>query len=90
MRVSIGQGGFTENGNTNGVPNLVPKTEHWNFRPTGTVRRAMSDDGQYVFFQSAAALTPLALSGYITSTSTTTVKSHWSPMARTLRHRVRE
>jgi hypothetical protein len=73
-RVSIGDGGFNDNGNTNaGNPSEhVPDTsdastvtprydapeEGWT--RGGALARTMSDDGSYVFFQSPVGLTPQA------------------------------
>jgi hypothetical protein len=63
VRVSIGQGGFNENGNTASFAASFPTQEHANFSSARESTRAMSDDGQYVFFQSPDALTPQALEG---------------------------
>jgi hypothetical protein len=63
VRVSVGQGGFNENGNTNTFPASIPIRNHRLFWSAMGSFRSMSDDGRYVFFQSADALTAQALSG---------------------------
>lgn len=67
VRVSVGQDGFNDNGNAGGTseqaePGIVPAAFGWQERP-GAVRAdpTMSDDGQYVFFDSPVALAPGAL-----------------------------
>ncbi len=59
-RVSIGQQGFNDNGNSSGgeARVAIPREGH-----VGWMRHdpTMSDDGSYVFFQSPAALVPGAL-----------------------------
>jgi hypothetical protein len=59
-RVTVGEGGFNDNGNaiveSEGVLNGY--TSRSQSRP---VKRSMSDDGSYVFFQTPTALTPGAL-----------------------------
>jgi hypothetical protein len=60
VRVSIGQNGFNDNGNTNtfdaSIPPQYPDSN-------GNHPLAISNDGAYVVFQSADGLTPLALNG---------------------------
>jgi Tol biopolymer transport system component len=56
VRVSVGQNGFNDNGNTSVFDALTPVGGSNN-------ARAVSDDGQYVVFESADALTPQALNG---------------------------
>lgn len=55
VRVSIGQDGFNQNGNTSVFDAEIPARSQ--------DRPAMSDDGAYVAFQSADGLTPQALDG---------------------------
>jgi hypothetical protein len=63
VRVSVGQRGFNENGNTRSFAASFPIQQYALFSSPLDSTRAMSDDGQYVFFQSADGLTPLALNG---------------------------
>ncbi len=63
VRISIGEGGFDDNGNAGmGEATIVPAETGWYKRP-GVARAdpTMSNDGAYVFFQSPVALTPGAL-----------------------------
>jgi Tol biopolymer transport system component len=55
-RVSIGQDGFNDNGNTDTFGAEIPE-------PLDGSQVAVSDDGAYVVFQSADGLTPQALNG---------------------------
>ncbi len=59
VRVSIGEGGFNDNGN-NGDSSSFRAVSYFSAfaAPPGV---SISDDGSYVFFESTAALTPLAL-----------------------------
>jgi DNA-binding beta-propeller fold protein YncE len=60
VRANIGQGGYNDNGND---INSSLRIAHGGYT-IGTSEppaRSMSDDGAYVFFESAAGLTPLAL-----------------------------
>jgi hypothetical protein len=62
IRVSIGQGGFNHDGNTSADDATIPGP----YFGTGNAGdepqpAAVSDDGSYVFFQSADGLTPQAL-----------------------------
>ncbi len=70
VRVSIGEGGFNDDGNTDTLPAGIP------FNPVavGRVARlpyAISFDGAFVVFQSADGLTPGALNAQPTSESGT-------------------
>jgi hypothetical protein len=57
LRLSLGQGGFNDNGNSGrGNVTIVPV-----FNSLTRTNPTMSDDGSYVFFQSPVALTPRAL-----------------------------
>lgn len=65
VRVSIGQGGFNLNGNTDTFPIATAAASL-----TGKLERgpsAISDDGAYVVFQSADGLTPGALNAQVTN-----------------------
>jgi hypothetical protein len=57
VRVSIGQNGFNNNGNTSAFDAGTPKEG-------SNQARAVSDDGRYVVFESADGLTPQALNGF--------------------------
>jgi len=62
-RVSVGQGGFNNDGNTDEFPASIVSPAyigHQNPAPQG---KAVSDDGAFVVFQSDNALTPQAASG---------------------------
>jgi hypothetical protein len=62
VRISIGQGGFNDNGNTASDPATIPRTVgEYSFGQRFASQSWMSDDGEYVFFQSSAGLTPKAL-----------------------------
>ncbi len=67
VRISIGENGFNEDGNTDALPAEIPPD------PAGrTVARApyaISADGAYVVFQSADGLTPSALNAQPTNES---------------------
>jgi hypothetical protein len=65
LRVSIGQSGFNDNGNTSAFDAQIPSTSTL-VHGSGL---AISDDGAYVVFQSADGLTPGALNGQPTDTS---------------------
>jgi hypothetical protein len=64
VRVSIGQHGFNDNGNTDTFDADIPGGS----KPGGT-GLTISDDGAYVVFRSAKGLTPGALDGQATDTS---------------------
>lgn len=59
VRVSIGQNGFDDNGNTDVFSAFLPGQQ--GFSAEGPV--AVSDDGEYVVFESPDGLTPGALNG---------------------------
>jgi hypothetical protein len=62
LRISIGEGGFNDNGNA-GVGNALFVRAFLGFGTAGAWRSdpSMSDDGSFVFFQSPVGLTPGAL-----------------------------
>jgi hypothetical protein len=67
VRVSVGQGGFNENGNTSEFPAQVPSPDFAFKGRSGVAdprnywsHMAVSSDGSYVFFSSHNALTPNA------------------------------
>jgi len=57
VRVSIGQNGFNDNGNTDRFYAEIPPEEY-------DLPRAVSENGEYVVFQSPDGLTPAALNGW--------------------------
>jgi hypothetical protein len=64
VRVSIGEGGYNDNGNLSEAnARIVPSGIGGSSGGVGSPRTdpTMSDDGSYVFFESASALTPQAL-----------------------------
>ena len=66
VRVTIGQNGYNDNGNAGtagaGEPNIVLAAKGWQSEATpADANPTMSDDGQYVFFESPVALAPGAL-----------------------------
>jgi hypothetical protein len=77
LRVSVGQDGFNDNGNTNAgnpsshvsdtgdasivTPLYDASGQEAGWTRGGALARTMSDNGSYVFFQSPVGLTPLAL-----------------------------
>jgi hypothetical protein len=68
VRVSIGQEGFNDNGNTNIYNAEIPPTSQYGLGKNGSKGQytgllTVSDDGAYVVFQSAAGLTPQASDG---------------------------
>ena len=65
VRVSIGQDGFNDNGNTNTFAANIAATPNTEVMQTPLT---ISDDGAYVVFQSADGLTPQALNGELTNT----------------------
>jgi hypothetical protein len=69
VRVSIGQGGFNQNGNTDTLPARIP----FNLSSRRVAREpsAISADGAYVVFESADGLTPGALDDRMTDTEGT-------------------
>jgi DNA-binding beta-propeller fold protein YncE len=76
VRVSIGEHGFNDNGNTfhEGLCELQGRTCPRDARiaqPTNVTRRdpTMSDDGSYVFFRSPVGLTPQALNDVAVGTT---------------------
>jgi hypothetical protein len=65
-RVSHGQEGYDEDGNSSVYPATIPSQINRVAEPaTRFANLAMSADGSRVFFSSADALTPRALAGYI-------------------------
>ena len=75
VRISVGQHGFNDNGNAGSTdpqaePTIVPAFSGF-LTAVGAARGnlTMSDDGQYVFFQSPVALTPGALNEVQVGTS---------------------
>jgi len=66
-RISIGQNGYNDNGNTNlgnasiVTPDYGKGGQFSYFNRGGALARTMSDDGSYVFFESPVGLTPQAL-----------------------------
>ncbi|MGH2853471.1 MAG: hypothetical protein ACRDLF_04675 [Solirubrobacteraceae bacterium] len=60
VRVSIGQNGFNNDGNTNTFGASIPPLLKGSNEPL-----AMSNDGEYIAFESADGLTPLALNGFV-------------------------
>lgn len=63
-RVSVGQHGYNNNGNTTEDPIILgPKAtlERHAFSENGPATRLISDDGSYVYFESTLGLTPKAL-----------------------------
>ncbi|HEV3069800.1 MAG TPA: hypothetical protein VGY76_00060 [Solirubrobacteraceae bacterium] len=64
IRVSRGQNGYNEDGNSEVYPAMIPdRTSRLDLPIEKSTRLAMSADGAYVFFTSEDALTPQALSG---------------------------
>jgi hypothetical protein len=65
VRVSHGQAGYGENGNSKIYPATIP-SQYYRVAQTDTHYRALavSEDGSRVFFSSSAALTPQALEGF--------------------------
>jgi hypothetical protein len=67
LRVSIGENGFNDNGNTALGGATIVRTSYnvsgqaEGFTRGGALARTMSDDGSYVFFESPNGLTPKAL-----------------------------
>ena len=62
VRVSIGQDGYNDNGNTNVADALIPERIFYASEPTNYwTNLAVSADGSYVFFQSTDGLTQQAL-----------------------------
>jgi hypothetical protein len=71
VRVSIGQNGFNDNGNTANDPVTVPVRFGSFFGSAqASPQTMMSSDGAYVFFESTAGLTPKALDHAPISNST--------------------
>jgi hypothetical protein len=64
VRVSIGEHGFNENGNT-GSSATFPEQAFSGRNRSGPFAVSISDDGSYVFFQSPEALTPRALNNAV-------------------------
>jgi hypothetical protein len=60
VRISKGQNGFNNDGNTESDPAFFPEARYKEASPAAPALLAMSTDGKYVVFQSAAGLTPLA------------------------------
>ena len=62
VRISIGEGGFNDNGNASTDPAAVPRQFSYSdaYAEVAPPQRAMSDDGSRVFFQSTNGLTPQA------------------------------
>ncbi len=66
VRVSRGQGAYNEDGNSNAYPATIPIQKYNVGTPDARYTNlAVSSDGARVFFTSADALTPQALSGII-------------------------
>jgi hypothetical protein len=63
VRVSIGQNGFNDNGNTDTFNAEIPR--QLSRLSSEKLPLAISNDGAYVVFQSADGLTPGALNGYL-------------------------
>jgi hypothetical protein len=64
LRVSRGEGGYNEDGNSKVHPAVLPVQNYERDSPTlRFTRTAVSDDGSYVFFMTDDALTPQALTG---------------------------
>jgi hypothetical protein len=66
VRVSRGQGGYNEDGNSSEYGATIPVQNYVRGSPIGAVRfsgLAVSEDGSRVFFSTADALTPQALNG---------------------------
>jgi hypothetical protein len=63
VRISIGEGGFNDNGNTGTGDARIASAQFSTLSHAGPARLdpTMSHDGSYVFFQSPVALTPQAL-----------------------------
>lgn len=68
VRISIGAGGYDNNGNNDSYNASIPPLEDRLTRVTSEERdssaRTLSDDGSYVFFTSGEALLPGAVAGY--------------------------
>jgi hypothetical protein len=67
VRVSVGEDGYNHDGNTptNLVTIVHPNYEGKSYEPAGYWSHlSVSADGQYVFFESPAALTPQAIEGF--------------------------
>ena len=61
VRVSVGQDGYNDNGNTDVAEASIPKRTFHGSEPTNySTHLAVSADGSYVFFQSTDGLTPQA------------------------------
>jgi hypothetical protein len=64
VRVSIGNNGYNENGNTNVFNAFIPSSGYASAQVVGRdAHRAVSNDGSIVVFASADALTPGAMTG---------------------------
>ncbi|MGV1048600.1 MAG: hypothetical protein ACOYD4_08790 [Solirubrobacterales bacterium] len=64
LRVSVGQNGFNDDGNTDTDPIVLrgaPGFERYAFSQNGPSTRLISDDGSSIFFESTKGLTPKAL-----------------------------
>jgi hypothetical protein len=65
IRISVGQNGFNNNGNTHDSPVVMGGPggifEHYAGSQNGPSPRLISDDGSYIAFESTAGLTPKAL-----------------------------
>ena len=62
IRVSVGQEGFGDNGNTSVDPvNISRRIDKYAFGQNSPPQKWMSDDGSYIFFESSKGLTPKAL-----------------------------
>jgi hypothetical protein len=65
IRVSVGQGVYNDNGNTDSDAVEIPrKFDRYGVGQYAPPQRVMSDDGSYIFFESPNALTPKALDNY--------------------------
>jgi hypothetical protein len=61
-RISIGQDGFNDNGNTDSDPvTMSPSVDSYAGGQAGPPQKWISDDGSFVVFESSAGLTPKAL-----------------------------
>lgn len=66
VRISRGQRGYNEDGNTSSYPATIPEQNYLVGIPTNQFTGlAVSEDGAYVFFTSEDGLTPQALSGVV-------------------------
>ena len=64
VRVSVGQSGFNNDGNTHEYPASIASPSYDGSDNPAPQPSSVSDDGAYVVFQSSDALTPFAAAGY--------------------------